>query len=185
MDKNDVFYDCQPHFPRWNDLPDIELYMDQVLALMGKYFEKLEFQEDKALTPSMINNYVKMGVVPPPVKKKYSKTHLAHLFIVCMLKQILPLQKISVLIKAQLQQKSIQQLFDRLSSVYEDIFTREMKEYSELFDRLVCDESDLFSAASLFAFKAAAVSNYGRIVVERAVSAIEPEVSPGEKPEKK
>ena len=186
MEKNNIFPGGEPpRFPRWDDLPDIELDRDQVIALMSKYFEMLGLQDDKALTPSMINNYVKMGVLPSPVKKKYSKNHLAHLFIICMLKQVLPLQGISALIKAQLRGKSEQQLFDCLSLAYEDIFTREMKEYSELFDCLAAEESDLESVFSMFAFRAAAVSNYARIVSERAVSSIDEKDQPEEKTEKK
>ena len=158
--------------------------MDQVLALMGKYFALFGLEGDKALTPSMINNYVKMGVLPPPVKKKYSREHLAHLFIICMLKPVLPLQGISVLIKTQLRQKSVDSLFDRLSAAYEDIFAREMKEYSELFDRLASGESDITCAAAMFAFKTAAVSNYGRIFAERAVFALDQAFPPEEEKNK-
>ena len=66
--------------PLWEDLPALDLYMDQVI--------KDENGENEQITKNMINNYVKMKVVPAPIKKKYSKTHIAYLVIVCVMKQI-------------------------------------------------------------------------------------------------
>ena len=56
--------------PRWEELPDLELYMDQVLSLMDRYLGDCPGFDRKGLTASMVNNYVKLGVMPPPVKKK-------------------------------------------------------------------------------------------------------------------
>lgn len=56
--------------PRWEELPDIELYMDQVISLVGKYLTPiLPKQEQALLTKSMVNNYVKLELIPAPVKK--------------------------------------------------------------------------------------------------------------------
>ncbi len=85
--------------PAWDMLPGIELYMDQVIALLTQYLNFLPREEgaDNVATPAMINNYVKMKILPPPVKKRYSRMHLAYLIMVCMLKQALgiaPVQQI-------------------------------------------------------------------------------------------
>ena len=85
--------------PHWEDLPEIDLYMDQVIALMEKYLSDLTTQEDsKLITPSMINNYVKLNIIPAPTKKKYSREHIAYLVIICSLKQVMPIPKIKELI---------------------------------------------------------------------------------------
>lgn len=56
--------------PRWNLLPDIELYMDQVLTLIEKYLSPLIVQPNqKIITAAMINNYVKLGLIPAPIKR--------------------------------------------------------------------------------------------------------------------
>ena len=78
--------------PGWEELPDIELYMDQVVALTNRYLGNQT--KDRMLTPSMVNNYVKMKVMPPPVKKKYSREHLVYLLVICTLKQVLPLSMV-------------------------------------------------------------------------------------------
>ena len=76
--------------PRWEELPDLELYMDQVLSLVERYLGDYPGFEERRLTASMVNNYVKMGVMPPPVKKRYSRVHLAYLLMICLLKAALP-----------------------------------------------------------------------------------------------
>lgn len=83
------------HIPRWEELPDIDLYMDQVLNFIEKY-ALLPTREDDSpcITKSMINNYVKLGLMPKPVKKKYSRTHVAYLIAITMLKQVLTISEV-------------------------------------------------------------------------------------------
>lgn len=83
----------------WERLPDIELYMDQVLTLMDKQLSLMSEDGNRLLTSSMINNYVKGGVVPRPNQKKYGREHLAQLYMVCMLKSVLPLPQIDEMLK--------------------------------------------------------------------------------------
>ena len=102
--------------PVWNELPEIDLYMDQIIVLMEKYLGTTP--NDKLITPSMINNYVKLGIIPPPEKKKYSKAHIAYLIIICSLKQVMPIADIKVLIDEKLKKQSIEELLDEYSKLY-------------------------------------------------------------------
>lgn len=88
--------------PRYNELPSIELYIDQVLSYIESIFLPLEMSEiEKPLTASMVNNYVKQGAVPPTVKKRYSREHIAYLIIVALAKQIFTIDEIIRMIKIQ------------------------------------------------------------------------------------
>lgn len=89
--------------PKWEELPDFELYMDQVIALVGRCLETGCGGEEHQLTSSMVNNYVKMGAMPAPFKKRYSRTHLAHLLVICTLKQVMPIAAICAMIKKELE----------------------------------------------------------------------------------
>ena len=61
--------------PSWEDFPSIELYMDQVVALLNEYLSIfLVPKSDMQITSTMINNYVKLKTIPAPVKKRYSKS---------------------------------------------------------------------------------------------------------------
>ena len=74
----------------WERMPEIYLYMDQVLTFMDKQLDLFKREgKDGLLTSSMINNYVKDGVLPRPEQKKYAKEHLALLTMICVLKPVL------------------------------------------------------------------------------------------------
>lgn len=85
--------------PKINELPDIDLYMDQVLTYMDKQMKPfMRDENDKLITSSMINNYVKANIIPNPVSKKYSNRHMAYILAICSLKQILPIADLAKLI---------------------------------------------------------------------------------------
>ena len=84
--------------PEWEKLPSIPLYMDQVMMFTGEALAPFVRDEKQSLlTSSMINNYVKNGLVDHPVHKKYAREHLSKLMMTSMLKQVLSIQDISVL----------------------------------------------------------------------------------------
>ena len=83
--------------PEWEMLPDIGLYMDQIMTLMDRVFlVKLPKGE---LTKPMINNYVKAGLLPRPTGKKYDREHLAMILMVYVLKQVLNMDSIDRMLK--------------------------------------------------------------------------------------
>lgn len=77
------------HLPRWHELPDIPIYMDQLVTLVERYTLpfKLGSSNQHLITSAMINNYVKKKWILPPEKKKYDRRHLAKLIIITTLKQ--------------------------------------------------------------------------------------------------
>lgn len=105
--------------PRWHELPDFALYMDQVLALIDRHLGGYPGFEEKGLTASMVNNYVKLGVMPPPVKKKYDRTHLACLIMICILKASLPIAAIQRLIAHERETASEEQVYDAFCGMFE------------------------------------------------------------------
>ncbi len=77
--------------PRWEDFPAFELYIDQVLAFLNEKLSIFALDGEPIITSAMINNYVKNGVLNPPVKKKYNRQHLAKLMVICIGKRMLAL----------------------------------------------------------------------------------------------
>ena len=84
---------------RAEDIPDIDLYMDQVTTFMESHLKHSTRnpQEDKILTKTMINNYAKNDLLPPPVKKKYSREHVMLLIFIYYYKGILSISDIQLL----------------------------------------------------------------------------------------
>ena len=63
--------------PRWEELPDFDIYMDQVITLIERYLNILDDGKQQLITSAMVNNYVKLKLIPKPNKKKYNKEHIA------------------------------------------------------------------------------------------------------------
>lgn len=82
----------------WEDLPDIALYMDQLISYMPR--QLIHFDENAALTSAMVNNYIKDGLVPRAEGKRYGPIHLGYLTAVVALKQVLSVRDIGALMGA-------------------------------------------------------------------------------------
>lgn len=107
-----------------SDIPNIDLYMDQVTTFMDKNFRKTTRYpgDDKVMTKTMINNYAKNDLLPPPVRKKYSREHILVLIFIYYYKGILSISDIQTLL-GPITEKFFhkEEAFD-IQSVYEEVF---------------------------------------------------------------
>lgn len=77
------------------DIPSIDLYMDQITTFMDSQLASSKrHEDDKILTKTMINNYAKNNLLPPPEKKKYTKEHVLTLIFIYYFKNILSISDI-------------------------------------------------------------------------------------------
>ena len=83
---------------QWHELPDIALYMDQIIAYMPR--QLIRFDDREALTSAMVNNYIKDGLVPRAAGKRYGPIHLGYLTAVCALQKVLSVRDIGILLRA-------------------------------------------------------------------------------------
>ena len=83
---------------RWEELPDLALYMDQLISYMPR--QLIRFDEGSTLTAAMVNNYIKEGLVPRAEGKRYGPIHLGYLTAVSALKQVLSVRNIGALMEA-------------------------------------------------------------------------------------
>lgn len=89
------------HLPRFAEIPPIALYMDQVLAYVEACLRPLVATDEKLLTSSMVNNYVKQGMVPVPQAKRYTARHIAHLIVICLMKRSFSMPDIRTMLDTQ------------------------------------------------------------------------------------
>lgn len=87
--------------PRYEQLPDIPLYSDQIIDALNRLTSPLLGSEENVITAAMINNYVKQRLLPPPEKKRYGQEHLAHLYCICLLKQTFTISEIAAMLNIQ------------------------------------------------------------------------------------
>ena len=104
------------------DIPDIGLYMDQVTTLMDtRLAGSKRYPDDKILTKTMINNYVKHKLVKAPIKKKYEREQIAYFTLICLLKSVFSLDEISKLIQLQQSQKELSVFYNMYCDVFEHV----------------------------------------------------------------
>ena len=164
----------------WERLPELELYMDQVITLMGKQLELFQAGEERLLTSSMINNYVKGGVLPRPSQKKYSRDHLAMLTMICMLKSVLSLPEI---------QKTMHGLDaeSRVETLYPDFSAMEKRALDGVVERIQDMPEPSEEALYRMAMELAVEANVRRTAAARILSGLvqeEPKEAKKEKAKK-
>jgi len=126
------------------DVPNIDLYMDQVTTFMDAQLDASKRHgDDKILTKTMINNYTKNNLLPPPVKKKYSTQHMLLLIFVYYFKSFLSINDIQMLLKPITDKYFSSNADFNLTNVYEEVFRLEESQV----ERIKCDIKDAYANA--------------------------------------
>lgn len=94
----------------WDALPDLDLYMDQVLKYMTR--QHVEIDPTDVLTASMVSNYVKSGTMPGANGKRYGREHIAYLTAIQTFKQVLSVKDTKELIEYNISNKDTKQFYD-------------------------------------------------------------------------
>ena len=127
------------------DLPNIDLYMDQVTTFMeGQLASTKRYPEDKVLTKTMINNYAKNNLLPPPVKKRYSKNHLLMLILIYYFKNVISFRDIEQLFSPISEHHFSHGSSPELEELYNEIFSLEKGQRKRLQEDVMAK----FDAAS-------------------------------------
>lgn len=125
------------------DIPQIDLYMDQVTTFMEKHLGDLKrYPEDKVLTKTMINNYAKNNLLPSPVKKKYNQEHILLLVFIYYFKNLMNFTDIETIL-SYITENHFGEESLPLSDVYTEVFTLEHKQ----MENLKADVKQKFEAA--------------------------------------
>ena len=149
--------------PRYNEIPNVGLYLEQATKYVCEYLAPLgEF----TLTPSMISNYVKKGLIANPVKKQYSREHIAYLFFIAVAKSVLSLDALTGFIQLQQQTYTLPKAYDYFCDEFENVlkFTFEIKDTVDTTGEDNTDEKRL-----LFTCIVAAVQ---KVYLEKCLEAI-------------
>lgn len=120
-------------YVRPEDIPNIDLYMDQITTFMEAHLSSSKrYEEDKILTKTMINNYSKNHLLPPSEKKKYSKEHVLLLIFIYYFKNILSIKDIETLLSPLTEKFFHADSATSLTSIYEEVCRFEKSRIEEL-----------------------------------------------------
>ena len=127
------------------DIPNIDLYMDQVTSFLNTHLKSTTRNkgEDKILTKTMINNYAKNDVLPPPVKKKYNKDHMVTLILIYYYKYFLSISDIETILKPLNEDYFGQEKDVKLTDIYDELIDKE----AQMLDGIIADIKTLYDEA--------------------------------------
>ena len=152
--------------PRYEELPDVGLYLEQTAKYISEFLSPLE---EGSLTPSMVSNYVKKGLIRNPVKKQYGREQIAYLFFIALTKNVLSLDGLINFIALQKRTYSLQKAYDYFCEQFENtlLFTAEVKDTLDIAGEDTTDEKRLLFSCIV------AVTQ--KIYLERCLEAISQE----------
>lgn len=104
----------------WEKMPDISLYMDQVLEYMKR--QHIGLEEEESLTAAMVNNYIKRELLPRAHGKKYNREHIAYLTGICLFKQVISVDDTDTMLKIQLKEKGIEEFYKQYCTILDGEF---------------------------------------------------------------
>lgn len=156
---NDIPSVIEEVFKRYTDgsyikasmLPDLDLYVDQITTFLTRHLAKtIRFEDDKIMTKTMINNYTKNHLLPPPDKKKYSRDHILLMIFIYYFKNFLPISDIKTIL-GPLTDKYFHKTVDlNLEAIYTTLFSKEDTFVQEVLENVMKQfhmSADLFPDA--------------------------------------
>ena len=160
--------------PEWNSIPNYGLYMDQVVALLTEYLEFLppELRDDQLITPAAINNYVRLGMLPEPERKRYYRIHMAYLIMISSLKTTLSLSRISQILPATLSAEEFEAIYNsfvKRHMVASKYFIDRVKEIDgKILGKEEVNELQVEDTLDLIFFSTG-ISTYSKILAEKLI----------------
>ena len=129
--------------PTWESLPDMELYMDQVISLVNRYLNLIP-QDDTnpVITASAVNNYVRLRMMPAPERKRYRRHHMACVIMICILKQSLTLAEIQRILPVEMTEENIRQTYHAFVGKMASTTDLFIDQVAEVADQVLTPEND-------------------------------------------
>ena len=159
------------HLPQWDELPDMDLYMDQVVMLLQRYLNFLPEDEhgNAAITASIINNYVRLKIMPPPVKKKYTRVHMAYLIMVCSLKQSVNIPYIQKLLPLGLPEEEVRRIYESYVAKHHEMCLAFIQLVRTAGDDVLHDPTSQSADVERLVFSSAIVSGFSKLLTEKMI----------------
>ena len=157
--------------PQWDELPDMDLYMDQVVMLLQRYLNFLPEDEhgNAAITASIINNYVRLKIMPPPVKKKYTRVHMAYLIMVCSLKQSVNIPYIQKMLPLGLPEAEVRRIYEDYVRTHHDVCLAFIQLVRSGADVVLHSPDAQSEDVERVVYSAAIVSGFSKLLTEKMV----------------
>ena len=166
------------HLPEWETIPDFGLYMDQVIVLLEQYLSFIPAPvggKERFVTSSTINNYVRLKIMPAPVKRKYHRVHIAYLVMILTMKQSISISDVQKIMPEGADIPSVRRAYEDYSQKFREIalfFNRQMQGAWDDLHSSEPSESgrpDERGATSRLVIESALIAGFSKILAEKLI----------------
>ncbi len=161
--------------PSWSSIPDIGLYMEQITVLLSQYLglistfdEKKGDEESKVITAAAINNYVRLKIMPAPIKKKYYRVHIAYLIMIFTLKQSVSINVLKEIIPANMPDEDVERIYTDYCEIYHRVSLHYVDNVRHHAGNILDNKAD-DNFIERFVISEALTAGFSRILTEKIV----------------
>lgn len=158
------------HLPEWDSIPNFGLYMDQVISLLEEYLSFIPCDEkNKFVTASTINNYVRLKIMPAPIKRKYYRSHIAYLIFILVLKQTLSINDVQKLVPPDISDEQIRDIYSGYCEKFRRLALFFNQQVQSAANDILSPGPDCEGAVEQLLLESTLISGFSRILAEKLI----------------
>jgi len=160
------------HLPEWETIPDFGLYMDQVIVLLEQYLSFIPSPagtKEHFVTSSTINNYVRLKIMPAPVKRKYHRVHIAYLIMILTMKQSLSISDVQKVIPPDSSEEEVRVVYENYSENFRRLALFFNQQVQSGAEGIHTPGQSTDNAVELLVIESALIAGFSKILAEKLI----------------
>ena len=160
------------HLPEWDTIPDFGLYMDQVIVLLEQYLSFIPSPagtKEHFVTSSTINNYVRLKIMPAPVKRKYHRVHIAYLIMILTMKQSLSISDVQKVIPPDSSEEEVRVVYENYSEKFRRLALFFNQQVQSGAEGIHAPGQSSDNAVELLVIESALIAGFSKILAEKLI----------------
>ena len=160
------------HLPEWETIPDFGLYMDQVIVLLEQYLSFIPSPagtKEHFVTSSTINNYVRLKIMPAPVKRKYHRVHIAYLIMILTMKQSLSISDVQKVIPPNSSEEEVRAVYENYSEKFRRLALFFNQQVQSGAEGIHTPGQSTDNAVELLVIESALIAGFSKILAEKLI----------------
>lgn len=160
------------HLPEWETIPDFGLYMDQVIVLLEQYLSFIPSPagtKEHFVTSSTINNYVRLKIMPAPVKRKYHRVHIAYLIMILTMKQSLSISDMQKVIPPDSSEEEVRVVYENYSEKFRRLALFFNQQVQSGAEGIHTPGQSTDNAVELLVIESALIAGFSKILAEKLI----------------
>ena len=160
------------HLPQWESIPDFGLYMDQVVLLLERYLSfipPVNEEKERIVTASAINNYVRLKLMPAPVKRKYYRIHIAYLIMILTMKQSLSISDVQKILPQDGGETNVRAVYEDYSLKFRRVALFFNQQVQSGAEGIHTPGQSTDNAVELLVIESALIAGFSKILAEKLI----------------